>query len=505
MGLAEASFVSVPARWRAAAVAFPDRVAVRDERSSLTYRQLREAIAASADKLASAGVLQGDVVAICAFNSVSYVIAYLGAVSMGAVVAPLPQTATGDSLARMIGDCAARIVLVDEGTGVMLANYELSAPLGSLADVADPAGTLPERQMFKWPEIASTDRFNIIYSSGTTGTPKGIVQSHAMREAHVQLGEACGYYPGCVTLLSTPLYSNTTLISLLPTLALGGTAILMRKFSVEAFLTLAEGHCVTHAMLVPIQYQRLMASEGFDTHDLSSFREKFCTSAPFPPELKRAILERWPGGLTEYYGMTEGGGLCILRAHDHPDKLHTVGRPAPGTDMRIIDEEGVELAVGEVGEIVGISENFMLGYHNRPGATAEAIWTAPGGGRFMRTGDIGKFDEDGFLMLMDRKKDVIISGGFNIYPSDLEEVLRTHPHVEDAAVVGIPSARWGETPVAFIVGPQASSAEVLEYANQRVGKSQRLADLRIIDHLPRNQIGKILKRELRGSYEEDSA
>ena len=505
MGLSEASFVSVPARLRAAATAFPDRMAVCDEQSSLTYHQLREATGAAADKLARAGVIQGDVVAICAFNSVSYVIAYLGAVGMGAVVAPLPQSATADSLARMIGDCAARIVLVDEGAASMLANCELPAPLASLTDIADPAGVLPEGQMFEWAEIASSDRFNIIYSSGTTGTPKGIVQSHAMREAHVQLGEACGYYPGCVTLFSTPLYSNTTLISLLPTLALGGTAILMRKFGAEAFLTLAEEQRVTHAMLVPIQYQRLMASEGFDTHDLSSFREKFCTSAPFPPELKRAILKRWPGGLTEYYGMTEGGGLCILRAHAHPDKLHTVGRPAPGTDMRIIDEEGVELAAGEVGEIVGISENFMQGYHNRPRTTEEAIWAAPDGGRFMRTGDIGKFDEDGFLTLMDRKKDVIISGGFNIYPSDLEEVLRTHPHVEDAAVVGIPSTQWGETPVAFIVGPQASPVEVLEYANQRVGKSQRLADLRIVDQLPRSQIGKILKRELRASCEEDSA
>ena len=500
--MAEGNFISVPDRVRAQAVAHPQRLALRDEAATLTHAQLAQAMALAAARFARAGVRSGDVVAICAFNSVGYVVACLAAAGMGAVVAPLPQSATADSLARMIADCDAKLVLVDDDTREVVAGDAVRAVVRDLADIASTVPAAHETTAFDWPAIDPAQPFNIIYSSGTTGTPKGIVQSHAMRETHVRLGEASGYRTGGVTLLSTPLYSNTTLISLLPTLALGGTAVLMRKFSADGFLALAQQHRATHAMLVPIQYQRLMAHAGFDAFDLSAFEEKFCTSAPFPAELKRDVLARWPGGLTEYYGMTEGGGLCVLQAHLHPDKLHTVGRPAPDTDMRIIDEDGAELPPGGVGEIVGRSGIVMSGYHNRPDATAEATWTSPEGLRFVRTGDIGRFDEDGFLLLMDRKKDVIISGGFNIYPSDLEDVLRAHPGVADAAVVGVASDAWGETPVAFVVGNGVVAAELLDFVNTRVGKSQRLAGLRLVDALPRSAIGKLLKRELRAAWTE---
>jgi acyl-CoA synthetase (AMP-forming)/AMP-acid ligase II len=350
------------------------------------------------------------------------------------------------------------------------------------------------------PEVAPEGVFNIIYSSGTTGVPKGIVQSNAMRDAHVELARSCGYDFDSVTLVSTPLYSNTTLVSFLPTIALGGTAVLMRKFDAGQFLALSERHRVTHAMLVPVQYRRLMEFEKFGDFDLSSYREKFCTSAPFPAELKHDVLARWPGGLTEYYGMTEGGGLCILFAHEHPDKLHTVGRPAPDNDIRVIDEDGKELPPGEKGEIVGRSRGMMLGYHNRPETTSAAYWISPEGKRFMRSGDVGRFDEDGFLILMDRKKDVIISGGFNIYPSDLEDIIRSHPDVVDAAVVGITSKEWGETPAAFVVAREGNAEAIRAYANQRLGKLQRISRVQLVEQLPRNAIGKVLKRELRENF-----
>jgi long-chain acyl-CoA synthetase len=277
----------------------------------------------------------------------------------------------------------------------------------------------------------------------------------------------------------------------------------MPKFDALCYLQLAERIRATHTMLVPVQYQRLMAHARFDEFDLSSFRMKFCTSAPFSAALKADVLKRWPGGLVEFYGMTEGGGTCLLEAHAHPDKLHTVGRPAPGTDMRLIDEAGCELPAGVAdtpGEVVGHSPGMMVGYHRRPEATREAEWFDASGKRFIRTGDIGRFDADGFLILLDRRKDMIISGGFNIYPSDLEAQLREHPAVAEAAVVGVPSAQWGETPVAFVVqrAGHAEPAEALrEWFNQRVGKTQRLAALHLVDELPRSAIGKVLKRELR--------
>jgi long-chain acyl-CoA synthetase len=261
-------------------------------------------------------------------------------------------------------------------------------------------------------------------------------------------------------------------------------------------------------MLVPVQYQRIMALSDFGRHDLSSFRMKFATSSPFSTALKADVLARWPGGLIEFYGMTEGGGTFILEAHRHPDKLHTVGRPAEGHDMRLIDDHGQEVGVGAVGEVVGHSPTMMIGYHKQPQQTREAEWYAPDGKRFIRTGDIGRFDTDGFLTLFDRKKDMIISGGFNIYACDLEAKLREHAAVSDVAVIGVPSVQWGESPVAFVVqraGNEIPAAGLRDWMNARVGKTQRLADLICVDELPRNALGKILKRELRERYRSDRA
>jgi long-chain acyl-CoA synthetase len=292
-------------------------------------------------------------------------------------------------------------------------------------------------------------------------------------------------------------------VSAFPCLAKGGTLVLTEgRFDPVAYLELAQDARATHAMLVPVQYQRLMACPAFDRYDLSSFRMKFCTSAPFPANLKAQVLARWPGGLVEYYGMTEGGGTCILEAHTFPGKLHTVGKPAEGHDIRLIDEEGREVAPGGVGEVVGRSGSMMTGYRNQPDKTREAEWYDAQGNRFIRTGDVGRFDEDGFLTLMDRRKDMIISGGFNVYPSDLEAVLRGHPAVHEVAVVGVPSESWGETPVAFVVPNEGAPAaeELRAWANERVGKIQRLADVRYVQELPRSDIGKVLKRQLRDGY-----
>jgi acyl-CoA synthetase (AMP-forming)/AMP-acid ligase II len=304
-------------------------------------------------------------------------------------------------------------------------------------------------------------------------------------------------------LTSTPLYSNTTLVAVFPTLSLGGTLVMLPRFDAAEFLRLAERHRVTHAMLVPVQYDRLLRHENFDKTDLSSFKMKFSTSAPFSAALKAEVLERWPGGLIEYFGMTEGGGTLMLIAHLHRRKLHTVGQPVEGHDIRVIDEQGRELPRGEVGEIVGASPATMTGYHGRPEATAAAEWYDATGKRFIRTGDLGSVDDDGFFTIVGRRKDVIISGGFNIYPIDLETALIAHPAVAEAAVVGVPSARWGETPVAYVVlaaGQTADTEALRTFANARLGSTQRIADVAVIPALPRSPIGKVLKRELREMY-----
>jgi acyl-CoA synthetase (AMP-forming)/AMP-acid ligase II len=496
-------FIALDALIEQTAATAPDRIAVIDGERQLSYAGLNDLIDRVAAAMQADGLQPRDVISICALSSIEYVATFLGALRAGIAVAPLAPSSTPQDFAAMVKDSGAKILFMDETTAAAM-GVSAGAPLRVSLDegtwgrpfstwCAAP-GTRPK------PVAIDPDwTFNIIYSSGTTGTPKGIVHSHELRWR--QYGQfALDYIRDAVMVLSTPLYSNTTLVCFNPALAGGGTVVLMKKFDAREFLELSQQHRATHTMLVPVQYRRIMALPDFERFDLSSYQMKFCTSAPFAAELKSDILRRWPGGLTEFYGMTEGGGSCALLAHEHPDKLHTVGQPMPEHEIRLIGDDGKPVAVGEIGEIVGHSPVIMKGYLNQPAKTAETFWHDEAGKRFVRTGDVGRFDADGFLTLMDRKKDMIISGGFNIYPSDLEAVLARHDDVVEAAVVAMPSDEWGETPVAFVVlkpDALADASALKAWTNSRVGKTQRLADVVLVDTLPRSAIGKVLKRELR--------
>ncbi|MDZ7588997.1 MAG: class I adenylate-forming enzyme family protein [Parasphingorhabdus sp.] len=488
----------------------PDRIALDDGTARLTWREVAASVNRIAAQLQADGLQKGQAVAILGATSVNYALAYLGAIVAGGCAAPLTTSATPKQLANMIADSGAMHLFVDATKrGELIAN---GVSLPSVRNIMLDQSMPDAQPMTEWmaavgavPADSKTtpeDPFNIIYSSGTTGTPKGIVHSRQMRWRQMAVGESTGYaQPDSATLLSTPLYSNTTLALFLPTMAYGGTALLMPKFDCARWLELAQSRRVTHTMLVPVQYQRLMNFAGFDEYDLSAFTHKYCTSAPFAAELKAEVLRRMPGGLIEIYSMTEGGVVCILLAHDHPDKLHTVGIPWGGSAVITIDEELNRLPAGTMGELVGRSHTMMSGYQNQPEKTAEASWFDEDGNRWQRMGDIGCVDQDGFVTLMGRSKDMIISGGFNIYPRDLEEALCAQSGVADAAVIGVPSEQWGETPVGFIVarpGVVLDAAAVMAATNAELGKTQRLSALHLIDELPRSHIGKILKTELRG-------
>jgi acyl-CoA synthetase (AMP-forming)/AMP-acid ligase II len=490
---------------RLQAKAHPAKTAVICDEFRVTYAELDRLVDRVAAALQREGVRLRGVVGICTSSSVEYIAVFLGILRAGATIAPLSAAATAEQLSAMIRDCGASHLFADgevsrhlEPTAATLSVRRISLDSGA-AGMAFRDWLAPEGAAPTPVEIDPDQAFNIIYSSGTTGTPKGIVQSQRMRWYQVIRTDPPGYTPEAITILSTPLYSNTTLTSLIPTLAGGGTVVLMPKFDARRFLALCERHRVNVAMLVPVQYRRILAVPDFERFDLSNFRMKFATSAPFPAELKAEVLRRWPGGLIEYYGMTEGGGTCMLLAHEHPDKLHTVGQPIPDHDMRVIDDEGRVLPPGQAGEVVGRSASMMNGYHNRPDKTAEAEWVSPEGLRYIRTGDVAILDEEGFMTLIGRKKDMIISGGINVYPIDLERALSSHPAVHEAAVVGAPSSEWGETPVAFVTlneGASASPEELRVFANAKLGKMQRISEVRLVPTLPRSTVGKILKREL---------
>ncbi|OYY90075.1 MAG: 4-coumarate--CoA ligase [Sphingomonas sp. 28-66-16] len=492
------SFATLPDLIRAHAAERGTKLALISSAGTIDYATLDRRIDQVAAALQRDGVQPRSCIAICAAPSIDYAIVFLGALRAGCAATPLAPSATGPDIAAMINDSGAPIVFVDADTRTALDGQALTATIVDLdtdafIDWLAAPGARPAPA-----DIAPDDPFNVIYSSGTTGIPKGIVQSHAMRWAHIHRNAGAGFGEA-VTMIATPLYSNTTLVTLLPTLGWGGTAVIMKKFDARDFLELASAHRATHAMLVPVQYSRIMAVPDFDRFDLSAFRLKTCTSAPFSAALKADVVARWPGLLIEYYGMTEGGGTTMLVANAHPTKLHSVGLPIEGHDIRLIDDDGNEVAPGKTGEVVGRSPAMMTGYHGRREATQAAEWFDAEGRRYIRHGDIGRFDEDGFLILMDRKKDLIISGGFNIYPSDLEAVLAQHPDVADCTVVGVPSEAWGETPVGFYVprGSATDPAAILAWTNARLGKTQRLAALHIAAELPRSAIGKVLKRELR--------
>lgn len=497
----------------------PDKVALTDSNRRFTWDTLDKTLNQVAHALIEIGMAPNQRIAILASNSVDYALLFLGGLRAGVCITPLSTLASSDALAGMINDSEAKLLFVskdywnlvdsvtDKLTGLSPDGIKILGAEGMEIDSYDP-------QSFRaFIEGASTDvvaipvsldwGFNLIYSSGTTGVPKGILQSRRYRSLEAQALMGLGFDSNSRALISTPLYSNTSLFLFMAILANGGTVFLMEKFSTARFLEISQREKITHTVLVPVQYQRLLKDSNLDSTDLSSYQFKCSTSAPLHKPVKQSLLKRWPeGGLWEFYGMTEGGVNCALAAHERPDKLDTVGQPSEGCDVRIIDEQGNELPQGQTGEVVGWCDRMMEGYHNRPEATREASWFDKQGRRFQKSGDIGWLDEENFLHLLDRKKDMIISGGFNVYAIDLEKVLLSHPDVTDAAVIAAPSEQWGETPVAFVVlepGVRVEVDRLREWANKQLGKAQRISRIEFIDELPRSPIGKVLKRELKSA------
>lgn len=497
------SFSAILSAWAARQ---PGAVALRDENGQLTWGDLDDRIERIAARLQQDGLERGQSVAILGASGIPYALVFLAAVRAGGVAAPLTTSASRDQLEGMARDSGARHLFADRAKLAELGedflpqlqrivlDEELDAWMAPAGTRAAPFAPKPD------------EPFNVIYSSGTTGVPKGIVHSHRMRWRQFASTAASWLANGVEprAYAATPLYSNTTMVAFLAPLLAGGMVRVTGKFSALGWLEGAQTDRTTMTMLVPVQYQRLMDEPRFDHFDLSALAFKYCTSAPFSAALKREVLRRMPGALIEIYSMTEGGVVCLLACHEFPGKLHTVGRPAPGSELKVLDDADEEVPPGTAGHLVGRSQTMMSGYRNQPDKTREGYWTDPATGEtWQRMGDIGRVDAEGFVELVGRAKDMIISGGFNVYPADLEAELEKEPGVAEAAVVGVPSHRWGETPVGFVrLSGDTSPDAVLAAVNARLGKTQRLAALHAIDEMPRSHIGKLLKTELRAKAEE---
>ena len=466
-----------------------------------------------ANALLGAGVQRGDRVAVMMGNSVEMLEVMFGIVKAGACVVPLSGLLTGPQLVTLLNDSGATWAFATPDF------IERLTPCVADLQYLPPAcrvvvhGQAPGWKAFRDWLAGSTatpppvvygheDSFNIIYSSGTTGLPKGIVQSHRAR-VHWAVSNAIemGFGDRSRALTTTSLYSNGTWLMMLPVLFSGGTCVVMPAFDPKAFLRTVQAEQITHTFMVPAQYIALLQENDRST-DLSSLQVLLCAGSPLRRDTKRQVIERFGNKLIELYGFSEGFGT-MLKPGAPEAKFDTVGTPVLGFELRILSDDGRVLGPGEVGEIAGYGPGMMSRYHGRPEATAELIWRDERGRTFIRSGDIGRQDEDGYLVLVDRKKDMIISGGFNIFPADLEEVLGTHPDVLDATVIGVPHERWGETPLGLVIprpgiclDPQA----VMAWCTSRLGKHQRLSGVEARAEFPRNALGKVLKRVLREPY-----
>jgi acyl-CoA synthetase (AMP-forming)/AMP-acid ligase II len=487
--------------------------------TTISWTEFDRRTAQVANGLIDAGLEKGDRVVLLMRNSLEMAEAIFGPLRAGLTVVPLNVSITDEAVRTMIFDSGARAVIAsDEHIGRiqgiraglptdLAGRYFAVNPegprerewreFGALRDAADsaPPGV----------NVAAGDSCNIIYSSGTTGLPKGIVHSHACRMAWAyDMAIALRYHAGARTLLPLGMFSNITWVAMLSTVLVGGTLVIRARFEQQDCLQVMQDERVTHFAMVPLLYQRLLEYERFSDYDLTSLQAYMCCGSPLSVQMKKEITERMPGDLIELYGLTEGL-VTILAPEDLGERIASVGRPCPGQNLRIVDNDGNELPPGESGEIVGSSRLMMSGYHGNDRATEAATWLHPSGGRWLCTGDIGRLDEDGFLYLVDRKKDMIISGGQNVYPADIEAVVLAHEAVSETAVIGVASRKWGETPVAIVVGRSGNSIdadEITAWASSRLGKQQRIAATIIVDELPRNPNGKILKRELRTRFAE---
>ncbi len=496
------------------AVSYPNKDAVVDGDNVVSWADFGTGTVKCANALHALGLVQGDRVVVLMTNSYEMIEAMFGIIRGGFCAVPLNCSITDDAVAAMIGNSDAKAVIAsgEHMQRIDGLRQHIGDEIGKRLVGVSPLEegwhnyhTLRDAASSVLPniDIRPDDECNIIYSSGTTGLPKGIVHDHRGREAWgSDMAVALRYHSGARTLCNLGLFSNINWVAMLATIFSGGTLVVQRRFDVHDCLALIEREKVTHTVMVPLQFQKILECEHFDDYDLSSLDAYMCCGSPLAVGIKRDIIERVPGDLIELYGLTEGL-VTIMGPEDMLEKIDSVGRACPGQFLAVIDEDGDELPVGEAGEIVGQSRFMMAGYHDNSEADAEATWVHPSGEKWLRTGDVGKFDDDGFLYLVDRKKDMILSGGQNIYPADIEAVIAEHASVHEVAVVGVASEKWGETPlaVAVMIDDQVIGAdELTAWANSRLGKQQRIAATVYVEELPRNPNGKVLKRELRKQF-----
>ncbi|WP_369775602.1 long-chain-fatty-acid--CoA ligase [Saccharopolyspora cebuensis] len=479
-----------------------------------TYRQLDERVSRLANALRDRGLGPGDRIAVLGTNALEVVEAFLASTRLGAICVPLNFRLVANEIAYLLADSGARAVVVE------------AALADVLAEAAGQAGTAPAALAFggpaagcadyesalaaaspEFPErtVAEQDAAFIMYTSGTTGRPKGAVLTHQnlLMHAFSNIAHLGAPPDDSVWLAAAPLFHIAGLAGMLPTLLRGGRVVLLPsgRFDPVATLDLMEREQVSSVFLVPAQWQAICAAPGIGDRDLSALRRLSWGAAPASTTLLRTLIDTFPQAeVATSFGQTECSPVTtLLRGEDSIRKIGSVGTPLLNVEVRVVDDEMADVPRGEVGEIVYRSPMVMREYWGKPEATAEAFR-----GGWFHSGDLVREDEDGYYYVVDRKKDMIISGGENIYCAEVEDVLAAHPRIGEVALIGVPDERWGETPLAVLAPREQqdppTAAEVEQWCLRHLARYKRPRRIAVLPALPRNPSGKVLKTELRADH-----